>query len=71
MKINLKQLRKGSKVHHIVFMIKIDDLKKNQDAYLNSRYRLTDFDVNFAFDSHSFGKEWNLTELRSGGDGGD
>ncbi len=51
-------------VHHVVFMIRIPNLSKINDRFRFSKYRLTDFDINFAFDSHSFGEEFNLQELR-------
>ena len=50
----------------MLFMVKVDDLAANEDKFAFSKYRLTDFDVNYQFDSHNFGEEHNLTELRGG-----
>ncbi len=61
--INLSAL-KELPVHHILFMIRINDLNANTDKFDYARYRLCDFDINYAFDTHSFGEEYNLVELR-------
>ncbi len=69
----------GDKIHHMLLMVRIDDLSENMDnTYPYSRVRLTDFDINYQFDKRKIGKELNLADLRGGegqgddgGDGGD
>ena len=68
--IKLKMISKiiRKPVHHILFMIRVKNLNKNTDKFPYSKFRLTDFDINFQFDSHSFGKKFNLQDLRGGGE---
>ena len=64
--LNLTAL-KDQNVHHILFMIRVNDLNGNAEPFNYARYRLCDFDINYAFDAHSFGEEYNLPELRGAG----
>ena len=48
----------------MLFMIRIHDQNKININLQYSRYRLTDFDINYAFDVHNIGKEFNLDNLQ-------
>ena len=47
----------------MLFLIRVEDITKISKNSFWSKYRLTDFDVNYQFDTHNFGKEYNLTDI--------
>ena len=45
-------------IEHMFFCIRVENLNESTNEYKYSKYRLTDFENNFAFESSPFGDDY-------------
>ena len=50
-------------IEHMFFCIRVENLNENTEMYKYSKYRLTDFENNFAFESSPFGDDFEVAKV--------